>query len=141
MFDTHIDDWSYKHWTSNLRAEAQHPRFVGREKDYSDFTYVDGLQQMRTWLDAAGVDIDPSWSDSTCFHLEVKTTTGSELEPAYVSQNQVNMVNKCSSLPCILPRISLEALSYSLCPQFVVTDNANRSRCEDTRTTPTTSTS
>ncbi|KAK7728665.1 hypothetical protein SLS63_006526 [Diaporthe eres] len=94
MFNKQIDDWSFECWTSRLRSEAGHRRFQGRERDFSDFTYVDAFGQMRTTLQDAGVDPNAAWSNATKFHLEVKSTLGSCAEPMFVSQNQVDKMRE-----------------------------------------------
>lgn len=92
MFNQQIDDWTFECWTSRLRSEAGHPRFLGQEGDFSDFTYVDAFGKMRAMLDDVGVEHNAAWSNATKFHLEVKSTLGSCAEPMYVSQNQVDKV-------------------------------------------------
>lgn len=39
-----------------------------------------------------GIKTDIAWSMATKFHLEVKSTLGSCVEPMFVSQNQVDKV-------------------------------------------------
>ena len=92
MFRSHIADWSYKHWTSRLRVEAGHPRFLERERDFSDFTYPDRFGHMKEALRNAGVDVNAEWSKKTTFHLEVKATLGPCEEAFFVSQNQLDKV-------------------------------------------------
>ncbi|KAI1054608.1 hypothetical protein LB506_010697 [Fusarium annulatum] len=90
MCQPRIKDWTYENWTSKLRADAGHPRFAEREKDFSDFTYKDRFGQMKSLLREAGVDVAAGWSHDTKFHLEVKATLGSCSEPCFVSQNQLD---------------------------------------------------
>lgn len=94
MFAQQIDDWTFDCWTSRLRSEAGHPRFQGRERDFSDFTYVDTSDQMRVMLRDAGLHPNAAWSNATKFHIEVKSTLGSCAEPMFVSQNQVDMMRE-----------------------------------------------
>lgn len=92
MFAQQIDDWTFEHWTSSMRGDAGHPRFRGREREFSDFTYVDASGRMRAALRDAGIEPNAAWSDATKFHLEVKGTLGACTEPMFVSQNQVDKV-------------------------------------------------
>lgn len=92
MIRSHIDDWSYKNWTSKLRVEAGHPQFTGREKDFSDFTYLDSFGHMKKVLREAGMQVNAEWSHTTIFHLEAKATTGRCGDALLVSQNQLDKV-------------------------------------------------
>lgn len=107
MFQSHIDDWSYENWTSQLRVEAGHPRFARPEKDFSDFTYLDRSGHMKEVLRDAGMDVNAEWSHTTTFHLEVKATLGPCSEvPLFVSQNQLDKVcspgDRCPYYICLL---------------------------------------
>jgi hypothetical protein len=80
-------------WTSKLRSEAGHLPFIQKEKEFSDFTYYDTCEYMKEMLRLHDAETDlSSSSNTTIYHLEVKTTTGSCDEPCFVSQNQVDMV-------------------------------------------------
>lgn len=92
LFLRHIDDWTFENWTSKLRVEDGHPRFTERERDFTDFTYPDRSGHMKELLREAHVELNAEWSNSTTYHLEVKTTIGRCSEPFFVSQNQVDMV-------------------------------------------------
>ncbi|KAK3385925.1 hypothetical protein B0H63DRAFT_560413 [Podospora didyma] len=94
MFTQQIDDWTFECWTSRMRSEAGHPRFQGRERDFSDFTYVDASGRMRAMLRDAGIEPNAAWSDATKFHLEVKSTLVPCAEPMFVSQNQVDKMRE-----------------------------------------------
>ncbi|RKL19789.1 hypothetical protein BFJ68_g3268 [Fusarium oxysporum] len=94
MFQSRIKDWTYENWTSKLRVEAGHPRFTGREKDFSDFTYQDRFGQMKGVLREAGMDVIVEWTHNTKFHLEVKATLGPCSEPCFVSQNQLDKMRQ-----------------------------------------------
>ncbi|KXX82783.1 hypothetical protein MMYC01_200766 [Madurella mycetomatis] len=94
LFSRQIDDWTFKSWTSNMRSEAGHPPFTGRQKDFADFTYCDRFGHMRKALQEAGVKLNPQWSNNTEFHLEVKATLGRCADAFYVSQNQVDKMRQ-----------------------------------------------
>lgn len=88
-----IPDWSAEKWTSGLRAEHnEYPPFLPNERDYTDFTYRDHSGAMVRFLQRAGVPILPSWSETTTFHLEVKTTPGGWEVPFFVSRYQLEKV-------------------------------------------------
>lgn len=72
--------------------ESDHPPFVEKEKNYADFTYVDQSCRLKAYLQEAGLESNEEWSNSTTYHLEVKSTTGDGNEPFHVSQNQLMMV-------------------------------------------------
>jgi hypothetical protein len=75
-----------------LRVENGYQPFTLPEGQFADFTYLDRSGDMRAFLQVAGVELNPEWSRSTTYHVEVKTTTIDDKEPFFVSQNQVNMV-------------------------------------------------
>ncbi|KAH8883771.1 hypothetical protein GQ53DRAFT_771516 [Thozetella sp. PMI_491] len=79
-----IESWSYENWTSRFRSEAGHPPFRGLEKDFSDFTYTDSDGKLSLWFQDAGVPPSPGWTNSTVFHLEVKTTPNDCDEPFFM---------------------------------------------------------
>jgi hypothetical protein len=89
-----IEDWTFMNWTSKLRLEAGHPRFTEKERDFSDFTYLDSSEYMRNALQAAGANLPAHWSRSTTYHLEVKTTLEDCAEPFFASQNQLDKVRE-----------------------------------------------
>ncbi|KAH7013105.1 hypothetical protein EDB80DRAFT_607184 [Ilyonectria destructans] len=99
LFENQISGWSHEQWTSKLRVENGHPRFTELERNFADFTYTDDSGQMKAYFQNAGVDQATRWSNSTTYHLEVKTTTGSCNQPFFVSQNQVNMMRKFDKDP------------------------------------------
>lgn len=74
MFARQIDDWRPEHWTSTMRGGAGYPRFRGRERDFSDFTYVDTSGSMKAALRNAGIEPNAAWSNATKFHIEVNGT-------------------------------------------------------------------
>lgn len=94
ILQEHIRDWSYENWTSKLRVDADqnYPPFTQNEGGFTDFTYVDHSWQMKTFLEGSAFGVDTAWSNTTTYHLEVKTTTGGCGEPFFVSQNQLDMV-------------------------------------------------
>ena len=92
LFSRHIDDWTWKNWTSKLRVEDGHPPFKELERDYTDFTYLDCSGHMKEVLRKAHVELNAEWSNSTTYRLEVKTTIDRCGEPFFLSQNQVDMV-------------------------------------------------
>lgn len=47
---------------------------------------------MKELLRKARVELNAKWSNSTKYHLDVKTTIGRCSEPFRVSQNQVDLV-------------------------------------------------
>ncbi|KAI8712978.1 DUF3883 domain-containing protein [Fusarium sp. LHS14.1] len=94
LFERNVSDWSFENWTSRLRVENGHPPFTGLERDFSDFTYLDTHGHMKQFLLQAGLDLNPAYSSSTTYHLEVKTTTGACGDIFYVSQNQVNTMQR-----------------------------------------------
>ncbi|UPL02380.1 hypothetical protein LCI18_013314 [Fusarium solani-melongenae] len=99
LFERNVSDWSFQHWTSRLRVENGHPPFTGLERDFSDFTYLDTHGHMKEFLLRAGLDLSPAYASNTTYHLEVKTTTGGDGEIFYVSQNQVNMMQRFDEDP------------------------------------------
>ncbi|KAM6516418.1 hypothetical protein FALCPG4_014601 [Fusarium falciforme] len=99
LFERNVSDWSFQHWTSRLRVENGHPPFTGLERDFSDFTYLDTHGHMKEFLLQAGLDLNPAYASNTTYHLEVKTTTGGVGEIFYVSQNQVNMMQRFDEDP------------------------------------------
>ncbi|KPM41940.1 hypothetical protein AK830_g4632 [Neonectria ditissima] len=99
VFEHHISDWSYENWTSKLRVEDGHAPFTQFEGEFADFTYVDRSGQMKAFFLGAGVSLDAGWCNGTKYHLEVKTTTSSSNEPFFVSQNQVDMMQKFENDP------------------------------------------
>ncbi|KAH6867174.1 hypothetical protein B0T10DRAFT_611919 [Thelonectria olida] len=99
LFERHIDNWSFDNWTSRLRAEAGHPSFTLPEGQFTDFTYLDHSGQMRAFLQVGGLDLDPKWSSSTTYHLEVKTTAGDCSDVFFASQNQINMMRRFDNDP------------------------------------------
>ena len=100
LFERNVSDWSFENWTSRLRVENGHPPFTERERDFTDFTYLDTHGHMKEFLLRAGLDLNPAYASNTTYHLEVKTTTGGVGEIFYVSQNQVNMVRFLRKVPC-----------------------------------------
>ncbi|KAK3348731.1 hypothetical protein B0T25DRAFT_546397 [Lasiosphaeria hispida] len=93
--------WSYENWTSGLRSEhGEYPPFGRNEKDYTDFTYVDGDGAMVRFLRKGGAKIlKKGWSQNTMFHLEVKTTPGGLGTPLYVSQYQLEKMQAYDGRP------------------------------------------
>lgn len=87
-----LPNWSWERcWTSDLRHKAGHTHF-DHEKDHTDFTYQDENGAMRRVLQRWGVPIQPEWSDSATYHLEVKATRGHCKEMLWTSPNQVDKV-------------------------------------------------
>ncbi|KAK2686428.1 hypothetical protein QWA68_014817 [Fusarium oxysporum] len=99
LFGRYIDDWSFENWTSKLRVENGYQPFTLPEGQFADFTYLDRSGDMRAFLQVAGVELNPEWSRSTTYHVEVKTTTVDDKEPFFVSQNQVNMMRSYANDP------------------------------------------
>ncbi|RYP37876.1 hypothetical protein DL767_002748 [Monosporascus sp. MG133] len=99
LFERQIDDWTFESWTSDMRGEAGHPRFEGRQRDFSDFTYLDRFGHMKEALREAGVEPNAEWSNNTKFHLEVKATLGHCTEAFFVSQNQLDKMRKFDGDP------------------------------------------
>ncbi|RYP88497.1 hypothetical protein DL769_000264 [Monosporascus sp. CRB-8-3] len=99
LFKRQIDDWTFESWTSDMRGEAGHPRFKGRQRDFSDFTYLDRFGHMREALRRVGVEPNAEWSNNTKFHLEVKATLGHCAEAFFVSQNQLDKMREFNGDP------------------------------------------
>ena len=76
-----------------MRRDAGLDPFTRLEKDFADLTYLDSQGLMMTVLRKAGVSLDAGWSNSTTYHLEVKTTLKECDEPYHISQNQLEMVS------------------------------------------------
>lgn len=90
-----MPDWNGTHWTSRSRVEAGHTPFVGKEKDYADFTYPDTTGSLTQILCTRGWDRAEHWLEnfsSITYHLEVKATTEKLEEPFYMSNNQIDKV-------------------------------------------------
>ncbi|RYP69608.1 hypothetical protein DL770_008214 [Monosporascus sp. CRB-9-2] len=99
LFERQIDDWTFKSWTSDMRGEAGHPCFKERQRDFSDFTYLDRYGHMKEALREAGVEPNAEWSNNTKFHLEVKATLGHCAEAFFVSQNQFDKMREFDGDP------------------------------------------
>ncbi|KAH7302958.1 hypothetical protein B0I35DRAFT_500441 [Stachybotrys elegans] len=108
--------WTFENWTSKFRSDAGYPPFDMPEGDFSDFTYIDRDGGMKAYLQSAGLSVNAAWSNSTTYHLEVKTTVGRCGEPFYMSHNQV----------ALMQRYNNDALhAYILVRVFSIEDEPN----------------
>ncbi|KAM7201228.1 hypothetical protein V8F20_004974 [Naviculisporaceae sp. PSN 640] len=101
-FTKYIPDWTFENWTSSLR-ERKYPPFTGLEKDHSDFTYIDTDGTMGKFLTKKARSLGLSknvlqrWTSSprpVTYHFEVKSTPYDCDSPFYVSENQVQSMEK-----------------------------------------------
>ncbi|KAK4234150.1 hypothetical protein C8A03DRAFT_18892, partial [Achaetomium macrosporum] len=95
-----LPNWSYQNWTSKLRSwRGLYEAFEEEEWRYADFTYKDELGMMPQVLQAKGVQPKPNWSQSTTYHIEVKTTDGPRTRPFFVSQCQADKMRRYHNDP------------------------------------------
>ncbi|KAN0099174.1 hypothetical protein V8E51_012949 [Hyaloscypha variabilis] len=94
------NDWDpTRHWTSrNRNTVYPESPFRGNEGDYADFTYADTHGEFTRLLARHGFihNVAPWFSSPPTYHLEVKSTTGSCLDPFFMSNNQVEKAQSFS---------------------------------------------
>lgn len=95
-FAKRIHTWDPNtNWTSDSRKGPRIEPFTRRAEDFADLTYYgDPNGEMREVLRAAGVPVDPAWSDRTHFHIEVKATLGNGRADMYLRASQLEKVRQ-----------------------------------------------
>ncbi|KAK3642797.1 hypothetical protein LTR56_010623 [Elasticomyces elasticus] len=85
-------------WTSSVRTEYGHSEFEDNETFYTDFTISDRnvRDRITSWLRAAGhMEIEKYAGKEFTYRIEVKTTSGTRMEPFSMSGNQYNQARMC----------------------------------------------